>query len=137
MDYLHLEVLSLDGQIVKADNVYVVILETLTGPIEIYRNHINLLTDLDIGILTYKEFEGETHRIAIGANGFSEIHDNRVTVYVSTAEVSEDIDVARARKAKENALALLEGQKSHNFDVLRAEIALKKALARLEISEDM
>ena len=137
MEYLRLEVVSLDGQIVKAKDVHVVILETLTGPIEIYRNHINLITDLDIGILTYRGEDGVHHKIAIGSNGFAEIYDNRVIVYVSTAEVSENIDVARARKAKEKALALLEGERSHNFDALRAEIALKKALSRLEASEEV
>ena len=51
-----------------------------------------------------------------------------------SAERPEEIDVERARRAKERAAQRLE-QKSSDMDAARAQAALQRALARLKVAE--
>jgi len=97
------------------------------------RNHAPLLSSLDIGPLKVKDTAGVDTLYATGG-GFLEVNGNRVVVLVESAERPEDIDVARARAARERAEARL---KSHDplFDVRRAELALARALNRLRLAD--
>ena len=65
------------------------------------------------------------------SNGFLELKNNVAEILVSSAELSEDIDKARAEAAAERARERLH-DKSENIDHARAEAALKRAMARLK-----
>lgn len=131
MDGLTLEVLSFDGQILKEKSIEMVTIETIMGPINILKDHAPLMTALDIGVLSYIKKGQEDSFVALGMNGFAEIYDNHISVIVNTAEKQEDIDVVRARRAKEK---LEEDIRSGRAD-LKAEIALKRAVTRISCKE--
>lgn len=133
MDGLSLEIISLDGKILEEDGISIVTVETTGGPIGILKKHANLLTSLRIGILTYRDQKDRFKRVALGVDGVAEVFKNKVTIFVTTAEASENIDILRARKAKERALERL--NQSDHFNEERLEIALKKALVRLTAAE--
>ena len=57
--------------------------------------------------------------------------DNRVNVVAPLAEMAEDIDVARAQRAKKRAEDRLASH-SANIDEHRAKLALQRALIRLK-----
>jgi len=103
------------------------------GSFQVLFNHAPLLSSLDIGPLKVKDTAGVDTLYATGG-GFLEVNGNRVVVLVESAERPEDIDVARARAARERAEARL---KSHDplFDVRRAELALARALNRLRLAD--
>lgn len=134
MNGLTLEVLSFDGQILKEDSVEIVNIDTTTGPISILKGHAPLITALNIGVLSYIKRDKKDGYIALGVNGFAEILDNRISVIVNTAEKQENIDLARAIRAKERSEVALK----NNIDSksgLKVEIALKKSLVRILCKE--
>ncbi len=134
MGDLLLEVLSHHGQILKADGVEMVDVPTINGPTTILRNHISYISQLEIGVLKYK-LNGITKKVALGTHGMVEVYKNHVSVFVHTAENEEDIDVARARRAKELAEGLLAEGIEEIETGFKAELALKKALVRLSLGK--
>ncbi|MGB6385522.1 MAG: F0F1 ATP synthase subunit epsilon [Terriglobales bacterium] len=105
----------------------------LSGYLGILSGHAPLLTELAVGVITYKA-SGATHTLSV-AWGFAEVLPDKVTILAEAAERSQDIDVERAQKAKERAEQLL---KSNNPEVdhARAEDALHRAETRLNVAKE-
>src|ERR1700758_2986677 len=102
------------------------------GYLGILPGHAPLITELSVGEITYKENSAE-QRLAI-AWGFAEILPNKVTILAETAERPSEINVERARKAKERAeQRLTSGDTS--VDVERALDAIHKAETRLDVAQ--
>jgi F-type H+-transporting ATPase subunit epsilon len=101
------------------------------GYLGILPGHAPLITELSVGEIIYRENSAE-QRLAV-AWGFAEVLPNKVTVLAETAERPSEIDVERARKAKERAeQRLTSGDTS--VDVNRALDALHRAQARLDVA---
>lgn len=100
------------------------------GEFGILPNHIPFLSALAIGSLYYKS-GGKTNHVFI-SGGFAEVSDNKVSVLAEAAELAEDIDLERARKAKERAEQRLAQQKE-KVDYARAQASLQRALARMRM----
>ncbi len=100
------------------------------GRLGVYPNHAPITTVLAPGMVTLHE-EGEAKHAALHS-GFATILPDKVTLLAEIAEWPEEIDLDRARAAKERAEERL-AKNDGNIDVLRAEAALKKALTRLEV----
>jgi F-type H+-transporting ATPase subunit epsilon len=105
----------------------------LSGYLGILPGHAPLLTELAVGVITYKT-SGTTHTLAV-AWGFAEVLPDKVTILAEAAEHPQEIDVERAQKAKERAEQLL---KSNNpeVDYTRAEDALRRAETRLNVAKE-
>ena len=71
----------------------------------------------------------EERIIATGA-GFAEMINNRVKVFVHSAERPEDIDINRAREAKERAEEQLRQEQSL-LEYYRSQRELARAMSRL------
>jgi len=101
------------------------------GYLGVLPGHAPLITELAVGEITYRENSSE-QRLAV-AWGFAEVLPNKVTILAETAERPSEIDVERARKAKERAeQRLTSGDPS--VDVERALDALHRAEARLDVA---
>ena len=101
------------------------------GYLGILPGHAPLITELSVGEITFRENSTE-QRLAV-AWGFAEVLPNKVTILAETAERPGEIDVDRARKAKERAeQRLTSGDTS--VDVDRALNALHRAQARLDVA---
>src|SRR5215469_17574192 len=104
------------------------------GYLGIMPGHAPLITELSVGEITYRENSTEQQHLAV-AWGFAEILPNKVTILAETAERPSEIDVNRARKAKERAeQRLASGDTS--VDVERALNALHRAEARIEVASE-
>jgi F-type H+-transporting ATPase subunit epsilon len=105
----------------------------LGGYLGILPGHAPLITELAVGVITYKA-SGATHTFSV-AWGFAEVLPEKVTILAEAAERPQDIDVDRAQKAKERAEQLL---KSNNpeVDYARAEDALQRAETRLNVAKE-
>jgi F-type H+-transporting ATPase subunit epsilon len=66
------------------------------------------------------------------SGGFAEVGPDHVTILAETAERPEEIDLARARAARERADQRLRPQAGEEVDVTRALAALTRARGRLE-----
>ncbi len=101
------------------------------GYLGVLPGHAPLITELSVGEITFREHTGE-QRLAV-AWGFAEVLPDKVTILAESAERPSEIDVARARKAKERAeQRLTSGDTS--VDVDRALDALHRAEARLDVA---
>lgn len=103
---------------------------TVDGELGVYKHHIPLTTVLAPGIVTITESGGQKEA-AIHA-GFVQILGEKVTFLAEVAEWPDEIDLARAEKAKARAEERLRNHAA-DLDVARAELALKRALVRLDI----
>ncbi len=107
----------------------------LDGEIGILPGHAPLVTGLKIGLLELKK--GEERLVIPISEGFMEVTPDNINVVVRTAELPEEIDVERARRAKERAEKRLNGADVglDYVDYVRARAALERALARLKAAE--
>jgi F-type H+-transporting ATPase subunit epsilon len=102
------------------------------GYLGVLPGHAPLITELAVGEVTFRSAAKE-ERLAV-AWGFAEVLPDKVTILAETAERPSEIDVERARKAKERAeQRLTSGDTS--VDVERSLNALHKAETRLEVAE--
>src|SRR5215831_4758417 len=101
------------------------------GYLGVLPGHAPLITELAVGEITFRENSTE-QRLAV-AWGFAEVLPDKVTILAETAERPSEIDVERARKAKERAeQRLTSGDTS--VDVERALDALRRAETRLDVA---
>ncbi len=94
--------------------------------------HAPLLATLGAGELTYRQGSREHHLAVSG--GFAEVRDDRVIVLADTAERPEEIDRARAERARQRAEQLMSGTSREEVDYVSCSAALARALARLQVS---
>jgi F-type H+-transporting ATPase subunit epsilon len=105
----------------------------LSGYLGILPGHAPLITELAVGVITYKA-RGATHTLSV-AWGFAEVLPDKVTILAEAAERPQEIDVARAQEAKNRAEALLKSN-DPKVDYARAEDALQRADTRLSVAKE-
>ena len=105
----------------------------LSGYLGILPGHAPLITELAVGVLTYKA-SGATHTLSV-AWGFMEVLPDKVTILAEAAERPHEIDVERAQKAKDRAEQRLKSN-DVEVDYTRAEDALQRAETRLNVAKE-
>ena len=128
---LRLEIVTPD-KLVLNENVDYVGAPGYNGEFGVLPNHIAFLSALQIGNLYYNK-GGKAHYVFL-SGGFADVSNNKITILAESAEKAEEIDLERARKAKERAEARLAQQKE-KIDYARAQAALSRAMARLKANE--
>ena len=108
-----------------------VILVTTEGQMGVLYDHEPVVALLGYGKLSYTQDEVKKHVTTLG--GFAEITKDRIVILTDASEFADEIDVERAKRAKERAEKRLSDS---TMDHLRAEIALKKAIARINLREN-
>ncbi|MBQ1871908.1 MAG: ATP synthase F1 subunit epsilon [Lachnospiraceae bacterium] len=99
------------------------------GELGVYKMHQPTTTVIAPGVVTIHELDGI--KKAAVHSGFAEIKPEKVSILAEIAEWPEEIDVERAKAAKDRAEKRL-SEHAEGTDIIRAEVALKKALVRLE-----
>jgi F-type H+-transporting ATPase subunit epsilon len=99
-DTFQLEIVTPEKLVVK-DSAEEAQIPGLNGYLGILPGHAPLITELAVGAITYR-LRNETHTLSV-AWGFAEVLPDKVTILAETAERPQEIDVARAQKAKERA----------------------------------
>jgi F-type H+-transporting ATPase subunit epsilon len=102
------------------------------GEFGVLPNHIAFLTTLVPGELSYKQ--GSSKKTLAVSGGYAEVLDNVMTVLAPAAEFADEIDSARAQRAKEQAEKLMAELNRGEKDWEMAEAALKRALVRLQVA---
>lgn len=117
---------------VYSEDVDIVIAPGVEGQLGILPHHTPLMTTLQAGELRVRK-GGEEVSLAI-SGGFLEVRPDRVVVLADAAERAEEIDVARAEKAKRRAQERLAEKRAPGIDEARAEVSLRRSLARLKVA---
>jgi len=133
---LNLEVVT-PRKLVVSDEVDLCTVPGTEGVFGVMANHAPILSTLHIGQMHYNK-DGETVKLAI-SGGFVEVSENKMTVLAEAAEVSEEIDVERALRAKERAEKRIQEAQAgrEDIDMARAMAAMARATARLKVAGKM
>jgi F-type H+-transporting ATPase subunit epsilon len=126
------EILTLQKLFLR-EEIRFVIAPGQEGVFEVLAHHAPFVFALKPGALRIRLPDGQEQYVAVGT-GFLVVQKERTTVLTRSAERSEDIDVERARRAKERAEQRLQ-QKSADFETARSEASLQRALARLKVAD--
>ena len=105
-----------------------VVARTTDGDIAFLTGHAPFIGALGIGAVKVEEPGGKQTQIAVHG-GFVEVSNNRVTILSDVAELAVDIDVSRARTAKEAADAAFRAEPTPEN-----EAALRRANLRLDLA---
>jgi F-type H+-transporting ATPase subunit epsilon len=127
MSTLRLEIVTPERKVYEED-VNMVVVKGVAGELGILPNHIPLVTPLKIAPVKAKK-DGKDEYIAVHG-GFMEVRKDKVVILAEAAELGKDIDLVRARQAKERAERRL-ADRSTELDHRRAEAALQRAMSRI------
>jgi len=105
------------------------------GSFEVKTLHANIISSLEVGEILVRKAAGDEQQFAV-TGGFVEVVDNKLTLLAEAAELVEEIDVERAKKAKERARERLDSD-DPEIDKERAKKALKRAENRIKLSVDV
>lgn len=122
-----LTMITVDGKKQK-EELARISLPTSDGIRTVLANHMPVVAPIEIGqVVLIRENERETVVVSEGIFNFK---DNKAHLFVRTFEYADEIDEARAQRAKERAEARLQ-QKLSRQVYLETEAALKRAITRL------
>lgn len=131
MNPIQVSVVTPDGAVVEKE-VEMVSVKAVSGELGILHGHIPLVAPLAISAVRLKN-GATTEQVAV-SGGFVEVRPDKVTILAQAAELATEIDIDRARAAKERAERRLQQAKADDVDFKRAELALKRAINRLNVS---
>lgn len=126
-----LEIVSPEERLLK-DEVQFVVVPEITGELGVLRNHAPMIAALNIGVLRYTDANGAIKKMAV-SGGFMEVNANEARVLAETAEIGSQIDLLRAKAARERAKRI--AAKAEDTNMVRAQMALQRAIARIKASE--
>lgn len=129
---IQLDVVTPD-RLVISQEVEMVVSPGAEGEFGVLAGHIPFLSTLQSGELRFTQ-DGKTEYMAL-TGGFAEVQPNKVTILADSAELAREIDIDRAKKARERAEERLRKAKTEKLDYARAEAALQRAMARLRVSQ--
>lgn len=120
-------------RLVFSGDVDYVSLPGTEGVMGILPNHSATLTAVSFGEVMVRQ-HGEQQFFAVGG-GFAEIQPDHVIVLADSAEKADEIDIARAQQAREQAEQMMkEGVPSDPVRYQQIQISLQKAQIRIDVA---
>jgi len=121
------------SRLVVSEQVEIVVAPGILGEFGVLAGHIPFLSILGPGELRYTR-DGKVEFMVV-TGGFAEVQPDKVTVLADSAELAREIDIDRAKRARERAEERLRRAKTEDVDYTRAEAALRRAVARIKVAE--
>lgn len=131
MSTFHLQIVTPDGGFFDGEAERVSV-RTIDGEAAVLGNHIPYVTALGIGEARVV-VDGQTRRAA-ASGGMLAVTPGHVRVVATTFEWAEEIDVERAKRAKEDAEQRIQNAKDpHELQLAKAR--LSRAQVRLNVAK--
>lgn len=115
---------------VYGEEVDMIVAKGTAGELGILPHHIPMVTPLKIAPVKIKQ--GQKEQVVAVHGGFMEVGRDKVVILAESAEFPDDINVERAKAAKERAEERLRSRRDE-IDFRRAELALQRAMNRLDV----
>jgi F-type H+-transporting ATPase subunit epsilon len=131
-DKLYLEIIT-PAKIIFKGNIESVTIPGVEGSFQVLKNHAPLISVFEIGLVKIKIDQNTTKYYATGG-GTIEVLNNNVLVLADSLEAVEEIDIERARRARDRAEERL-ANKTDDTNLERARAALARAINRLTLVE--
>lgn len=125
---MHLKIITHE-RVVFDEEVDEIYTKAIDGEIGILKNHVPLMTALDIGV-TKTVKDGQV-KFFTTMGGVFQFKDDEALILTTTAESGDEIDVTRAKEALTRAQAKLAEAEAES-DAKRAQVAMARAMARLK-----
>ena len=125
---MHLKIVTHE-KIVYDDVVDEIYSKGTDGEFGVLKGHIPFMSALDIGVTKVVK-DGES-KFFTTMGGIFQFADEEAVILTHSSESGDDVDVDRAKNAKQRAEERLQ-QKSDAVDEKRAEASLSRAIARLK-----
>lgn len=127
----HIKIVSPDG--LKLDgNIKSLLIRTDDGDVEILAGHTDYFATLGVG--RARIIIEDSERYASVNGGFLSVSGGEATLAATTFEFADEIDVERAKSAKESAERRISNAKTQSeIDVAKAK--LLRAINRINVSE--
>ena len=132
MREFHLKIATPDG-LVFDGNAEAILVRTDSGEVEIMAGHENYFSTLGIG--RAKLTAGGNIRVAASSGGFISVNAGECNVVATTFEFSDEIDLERAKKAKELAEEAIR-KATNDKELLLAKAKLMRAISRINVAEE-
>ncbi len=125
---MHLKIITHE-RVVFDEDVDEIYTKAIDGEIGILKNHVPLMTALDIGVT--KTVKDGKVKFFTTMGGVLQFKDDEALILTTTAEAGDEIDVTRAKEALTRAQSRL-AETEAEVDAKRAEAAVARAMARLK-----
>ena len=94
-------------KLVYSEQVDMVVVDGADGRMGILPNHSPLLTTLNVSEL--RVVAGELEQTFAVGGGILEVRTDRITVLADAAERADEVDIGRAKEARDRSISFLEG----------------------------
>ena len=132
MREFHLQIVTPDGSVFDGMAESLIVRSEM-GDVEILAGHADLFASLGIGRARIKA-DGET-QVGSAAGGFIAVENGEVRLVATTFEFKENIDLNRAKAAREKAEEKLKNAKSiADIDIAKAK--LMRAINRINVASE-
>ncbi len=131
MKEFHLEIVTPDG-LAYEGMIESLLVNTSEGTVEFLAGHIDYVTALGIGKIRIKE--NGKDRFASVSGGFVTVSQSEVKLVAITFEFAENIDIDRAKLAKQRETDVIATSKDSKA-VEIAKLKLQRALSRIKVYE--
>ena len=132
MDKIRLQVIA-PKRVIFDGECTMIEYNTTEGYVGVLPGHIAMTQIIAPGRLTIYEENKEKPLYLTAMSGIATIMPDTITLLTEISEFKEEIDVERAKAARERALKRLE-EKLETTDMARAAKALKRAEVRIEVA---
>ncbi len=130
MTTFHLRVSTPDGMIFD-DDVVSLRARMIDGDVGILANHSDYVSAVGEGEAVIHMADGTVHKAAC-MGGMLSVFENNAHLIATTFEWADDIDLERAKQAKERAEQRLRDAQEDRQEVLLAQAKLRRALVRIQ-----
>ncbi len=127
-----LDVVTIERQVLHAEDVDVVVAPGTEGLLGILPNHAPIVTGLAEGVLEI--VRGSEREIFAIGGGFMEVRHSHVIVMADAAEHAEEVDLERAQEARQRAEQALAGS-TEKVEREEALAALRRAQTRIKVGQ--
>ncbi len=130
---IRVEIVSQD-RLVYEGEADIVTAPSVEGEIGVLPDHAPLIAILALGVI--KVQRGEQEEVFTVTGGFIEVQPDIVTIMAEASEHVAEIDVERARRARERAKETLEKERPPDTEsYLKIQAALRRSRLRLDVVE--
>jgi len=131
MSTFHLKISTPDG--LKFDgNVERLRVRMIDGDVSLLAHHMDYVSAVGAGEAALVMADGQTKNAACIGGMLAMIH-NEANLIATTFEWADEIDLERAKHAKEVAEARIEAAKNDNKELMLAQAKLQRALIRIHV----
>lgn len=132
MNIIHTSIVTPSGKVYEND-IHMVSVRATSGEMGVLPNHMPIVAPLEISTVRLKTYD-DVEYVAV-SGGFIEVRGDSVNILAEAAELKENIDVDRANRAKEAAVARLAqlDKESKEYNTVSQE--LKRAENRIATVE--